>query len=68
MTETSPLATVSYPRAELRDAGEDEAFRRAAMAGSPVPLASVSVRRRCNDRKNNRDAWSCCFCFAWRSG
>jgi fatty-acyl-CoA synthase len=44
MTETSPLATVSYPRAELRDAGEDEAFRRAAMAGTPVPLVDVRIR------------------------
>ena len=46
MTETSPLATVSYPRAELRDAGEDEGFRRAAMAGTPVPLVDV---RLCGD-------------------
>ncbi len=44
MTETSPLATVSYPRAELKDAGEDEAFRRAAMAGSPVPLVDIRIR------------------------
>jgi fatty-acyl-CoA synthase len=44
MTETSPLATVSYPRAELRDAGDDEAFRRAAMAGTPVPLVDVRIR------------------------
>ena len=43
MTETSPLATVSYPRAELRDAGADEAFRRAAMAGTPVPLVDVRI-------------------------
>jgi len=46
MTETSPLATVSYPRAELRDAGEDEGFRRAAMAGTPVPLVDVRI---CDD-------------------
>jgi fatty-acyl-CoA synthase len=44
MTETSPLATVSYPRAELRDAGDDEHFRRAAMAGSPVPLVDIRLR------------------------
>jgi fatty-acyl-CoA synthase len=44
MTETSPLATVSYPRAELREAGEDEAFRRAAMAGTPVPLVDIRLR------------------------
>ena len=44
MTETSPLATVSYPRAELRDADEDEHFRRAAMAGSPVPLVDIRIR------------------------
>ena len=43
MTETSPLATVSYPRAELRDAGADEVFRRAAMAGTPVPLVDVRI-------------------------
>jgi fatty-acyl-CoA synthase len=44
MTETSPLATVSYPRVELKDAGEEEAFRRAAMAGSPVPLVDIRIR------------------------
>jgi fatty-acyl-CoA synthase len=44
MTETSPLATVSYPRAEFKDAGEDEHFRRAAMAGTPVPLVDVRLR------------------------
>ena len=43
MTETSPLATVSYPRAELRDAGDDEGFRRAAMAGTPVPLVDIRI-------------------------
>jgi fatty-acyl-CoA synthase len=44
MTETSPLATVSYPRAEFADAGEDEHFRRAAMAGTPVPLVDIRLR------------------------
>ncbi|MDH5538405.1 MAG: long-chain fatty acid--CoA ligase [Rhizobacter sp.] len=44
MTETSPLATVSYPRAELQDASEDERFRRAAMAGVPVPLVDLRIR------------------------
>jgi fatty-acyl-CoA synthase len=41
MTETSPLATVSVPRGE---AGSDESFRRAAMAGVPVPLVDVRIR------------------------
>ena len=44
MTETSPLATVSYRRAELNDAADDEHFRRAAMAGCPVPLVDVRLR------------------------
>ena len=44
MTETSPLATVSYPRAELRDAGADERYRRAAMAGVPAPLVDLRIR------------------------
>jgi fatty-acyl-CoA synthase len=44
MTETSPLATVSYPRAELRHADLDERYRRAAMAGVPVPLVDVRIR------------------------
>ncbi len=44
MTETSPLATVSYPRAELRDAGMDERYRRAAMAGVTAPLVDLRVR------------------------
>ena len=41
MTETSPLATVSTPQ---RDRGEAEMFRRAAMAGVPVPLVDVRIR------------------------
>ncbi len=41
MTETSPLATVSTP---MRDGGENEMFRRAAMAGVPVPLVDVRIR------------------------
>ena len=44
MTETSPLATVSYPRAELHDASDDERYRRAAMAGVPAPLVDVRIR------------------------
>jgi fatty-acyl-CoA synthase len=47
MTETSPLASVSYLRKELEARGDDERFRRAAMAGVPVPL--VDVRIRCDD-------------------
>ncbi len=43
MTETSPLATVSYRRAELQGASDDEHFRRAAMAGCPVPLVEVRI-------------------------
>jgi fatty-acyl-CoA synthase len=49
MTETSPLATVSYPRAELRDAGADERYRRAAMAGVPVPLVDIRIRTEAGD-------------------
>ena len=44
MTETSPLATVSYPRAELQGGTDDERFRRAAMAGVPVPLVELRIR------------------------
>jgi fatty-acyl-CoA synthase len=45
MTETSPLATVSYPTtAALRDAPADERFRRAAMAGVPAPLVDLRIR------------------------
>lgn len=44
MTETSPLATVSYPRTELREAGADERYRRAAMAGVPAPLVDLRIR------------------------
>ena len=44
MTETSPVCTISYPRAELRDASADEKYRRAAMAGVPVPLVDLRVR------------------------
>jgi len=44
MTETSPLATAVCARTELRDAGEDERFRRAATAGTVVPLVSLRLR------------------------
>ena len=44
MTETSPLATVSYPRAELKDAGDDERYRRAAMAGVMAPLVQLRLK------------------------
>ena len=44
MTETSPLATVSYPKSELVDAPLDERYRRAALAGVPVPLVDLRVR------------------------
>jgi len=44
MTETSPVCTISYPRAELRDASADDRYRRAAMAGVPVPLVDLRVR------------------------
>jgi fatty-acyl-CoA synthase len=44
MTETSPLATVSHPRMELADAGLDERYRRAAMAGVPAPLVDLRIR------------------------
>ena len=44
MTETSPLATVSYLRSDLVDAGADERMRRAAMAGVPAPLVQLRIR------------------------
>ena len=44
MTETSPVASVSYPRHELKNASLDERYRRAAMAGVPVPLVDFRIR------------------------
>jgi fatty-acyl-CoA synthase len=44
MTETSPLATVSYPKAELKHASMDDRYRRAAMAGVPVPLVDLRIQ------------------------
>ena len=44
MTETSPIATISYVRDELKDAGDEERFKRAAMAGVPAPLVDVRIR------------------------
>ncbi|MCU0928943.1 MAG: long-chain-fatty-acid--CoA ligase [Burkholderiaceae bacterium] len=44
MTETSPVCTISYPTASLKGASDDERFRRAAMAGVPVPLVELRVR------------------------
>jgi fatty-acyl-CoA synthase len=44
MTETSPVATISYPKAELADASMDERYRRASMAGVPAPLVDLRIR------------------------
>ena len=44
MTETSPIATISYPRAELKDATPDERYRRAAMAGTVAPLVELRLK------------------------
>jgi fatty-acyl-CoA synthase len=44
MTETSPTASMSYRRRETQSLGDDEGFRRAAMAGVPVPLVDIRVR------------------------
>ncbi|OYU92400.1 MAG: long-chain fatty acid--CoA ligase [Burkholderiales bacterium PBB5] len=44
MTETSPLATVGYPRAEKAGADEAERFRQAALAGTPAPLVEIRLR------------------------
>ncbi len=44
MTETSPVATISYPRAELRDADMNERYRRASLAGVPVPLVDIRLQ------------------------
>jgi fatty-acyl-CoA synthase len=44
MTETSPVCTISYPTASLKGASDDERFRRAAMAGVPVPLVEIRLR------------------------
>ena len=44
MTETSPLATVSYTKSEFIHADADERYRRAAMAGIPVPLVDIRMR------------------------
>lgn len=44
MTETSPVCTRSYRRAELRDAGKDEKCRRATMVSVPVPFVELCLR------------------------
>ena len=44
MTETSPLATVGYPRAEKAGADEAERLRQAALAGTPAPLVEIRLR------------------------
>ena len=43
MTEMSPLGTVSYLKAELQGASEDERFARAAMAGVPVAMVDMRI-------------------------
>ncbi|HEX4928308.1 MAG TPA: long-chain fatty acid--CoA ligase [Burkholderiales bacterium] len=43
MTETSPVATIAYVKPEFESAGEDEHFRRKAMAGVPIPLVDLRI-------------------------
>lgn len=45
MTETSPLATLSYLKSELQDVPDDERYRRSAMAGVPLPLVQLRLQR-----------------------
>jgi len=44
MTETSPLATASYPKFDVVGVPDAERFRRMSLAGVPVPLVQVRVR------------------------
>jgi len=43
MTETSPVATISYVTGALAQASEAEQLRRAAMAGLPLPLVELRL-------------------------
>jgi fatty-acyl-CoA synthase len=43
MTEMSPLGTISYLKPELQNVGEDEKFRRLAMAGVPAPIMDIRL-------------------------
>ena len=45
VTETSPLATVSYIKPELQGASADERFARNATAGVPLPLVELRLQR-----------------------
>jgi fatty-acyl-CoA synthase len=42
MTETSPVATIAYVKPEV-GASDDEAFRRKALAGVPIPLVDLRI-------------------------
>ena len=44
MTETSPVCTQTYLTPALAGASGDEEFRRAAMAGVPLPLVELRLR------------------------
>jgi len=43
MTETSPIGAISYVTGSLQNASQEEKYRRAAMAGVPVPLVDLRV-------------------------
>ena len=43
MTETSPMASMFYPKPELVGLTEDQWFARKAMAGVPVPLVQLRI-------------------------
>jgi fatty-acyl-CoA synthase len=54
MTETSPLASTSWPKNEFRDLEWDETLRRArSQAGVPLPLVDATIR----DAEGNDVAW-----------
>jgi fatty-acyl-CoA synthase len=43
MTETSPVGSISGRKSELLDAGDDERYRRATLAGVPLPLVETRL-------------------------
>jgi fatty-acyl-CoA synthase len=68
MTETSPVCTISYPRAELQGAGEDEKYRRAALAGCRCRwwTCASSATRACGPGTAGASARSRCAALSSR--
>jgi fatty-acyl-CoA synthase len=64
MTETSPIATISYPAPNCAGATDDERYRRAAMAGTGAAGGPARATDDGHDRPGTARPWARSRCAA----